>query len=156
MVGDWYNAEKLGQMSYYNMVTFEEWWPFMGGANVPTLNALLGPYGISLGQGVYQGQLMLESQKIEVQSGSEIIRFPRGGYLLSAELKVQVSVDPKVKVGKKQTVPVIGILDGLQNKPKAGTIVVMTDSNCLSGQKSIRACHNLLQHFIEIATRDRE
>ena len=61
MVGDWYNSEKLGQMSYYNMVTFEEWWPFMGGANVPTLNALLGPYGISLGQGVYQGQLMLET-----------------------------------------------------------------------------------------------
>lgn len=55
VIADWYNSEKLSSKKYYNIVTFEEWYPFMGGANVPTLNSLLNPYHIAFGQGVYQG-----------------------------------------------------------------------------------------------------
>ena len=89
MVADWYNKEKIQRKSYYNAVTFEEWQPFMGGANVPTLNALLEPYHIAFGQGVYSGTFNLEGKPIDIVSGSEIIQFPAGGYLLSAELNVQ-------------------------------------------------------------------
>ena len=49
VVADWYNSEKLSKASYPNEGTFEDWKPFMGGANVPTLNALLQPYHIAFG-----------------------------------------------------------------------------------------------------------
>jgi len=41
VLADWYNKEKLTRTSYPNTGTFERWKPFMGGSNVPTLNALL-------------------------------------------------------------------------------------------------------------------
>ena len=41
VVADWYNKEKIEKTNYFNTGTFEEWKPFMGGSNVPTLNALL-------------------------------------------------------------------------------------------------------------------
>ena len=41
VVADWYNKEKLEKTNYVNSNTFEYWRPFMGGANVPSLNALL-------------------------------------------------------------------------------------------------------------------
>jgi len=88
VVGDWYNAEKLSKKRYYNIVTFEEWYPFMGGSNVPSINSLLKPYHIALGQGVYSGQFLVENKMIDIVSGSEIIRFPKDGYLISPELTV--------------------------------------------------------------------
>lgn len=88
IVADWYNEEVLKQKKYYNIVTFEDWYPFMGGSNLLTLNQLLQPYHIALGQGVYQGKITLESTKIDVLSSTEIIRFPKDGYLVSVDLKV--------------------------------------------------------------------
>ena len=38
IVADWYNADRLQQKKQYNMVTFQDWYPFMGGANIMTLN----------------------------------------------------------------------------------------------------------------------
>ena len=32
----------------------------------------------------------------------------------------------------------------------------MTDSDCLSGSKDIKPCYNLLEHFVDLATRTRE
>ena len=49
VIADWYNKEKLDQKKYYNIVTFEEWSPFMGGSNIATLNSLLKPYHIAFG-----------------------------------------------------------------------------------------------------------
>lgn len=41
VVADWFNQEKLQSKKYFNIVTFEEWVPFMGGSNIATLNSLL-------------------------------------------------------------------------------------------------------------------
>lgn len=46
VVADWFNKKKLHAQSFSNIVTFENWLPFMGGSNIPTLNALLEPYQI--------------------------------------------------------------------------------------------------------------
>ena len=81
VVADWYNKEKIKSKKYFNIVTFEEWHPFMGGANVPTINKLLKPYHIAFGQSVAQGVFKLEDRAIGIVSGSEIIHFPQGGYL---------------------------------------------------------------------------
>ena len=49
VVADWYNKEKIQSKKYFNNNTFEDWQPFMGGANVPTINKLLEPYHIAFG-----------------------------------------------------------------------------------------------------------
>lgn len=49
VIADWYNKEKIQSKKYFNIVTFEEWHPFMGGSNVPTINKLLKPYHIAFG-----------------------------------------------------------------------------------------------------------
>jgi len=106
VVADWYNKEKLANTNYLNTGTFEDWKPFMGGSNVPTLNALLQPYHIALGQGVFQGAFKMGERQVEIVSGSEIIMFPRGGYLLSPQLSVQIEASHedsnKVKSGAEQ------------------------------------------------------
>jgi membrane-bound transcription factor site-1 protease len=67
----------------------------MAGSNVPSLNALLQPYHIAFGQGVYSGNFKLsDQQRITMQSSSEIIKFPKGGYLISAKLSEQVPAYP--------------------------------------------------------------
>ena len=48
----------------------------MGGSNVPTLNELLHPYHIALGQSVASGIFKLEDKVFDIISGSEIIHFP--------------------------------------------------------------------------------
>jgi len=58
----------------------------MAGSNVPTLNSLLNPYHIAFGQSVYSGELHLDKKRINIDSGTEIIQFPKDGYLISARL----------------------------------------------------------------------
>ena len=60
----------------------------MAGANVRTINALLQPYHIGLGdQRVMSGDFILDKRRVVIDSGSEIVQFPKGGYLISADLK---------------------------------------------------------------------
>ena len=58
----------------------------MAGSNVPTLNSLLEPYNIAFGENVFSGEFFLEKRQIMIDSGTEIIRFPKDGYLLSTSL----------------------------------------------------------------------
>lgn len=51
--------------------------------------------------------------------------------------------------------PTFGILDGLKDRANSGVIIIMTDVDCLSGQKLIRPCYNLFEHFVDVATRIR-
>ena len=118
---------------------------------MPTLNALLQPYHIAFGQGVFKGEFKMGDRQVDIVSGSEIIKFPRGGYLLSPQLEIQIEVDKgdsnKVKSGtqnnrrngdrrkeKKRHVPTIGILEKLPGAEfkNSGAIIVMTDSDCIS------------------------
>ena len=52
-----------------------------GGANVPALNDLLGPFGIALGDAVLEGDTTLEPDRQHFASGTHIQRFPAGGYV---------------------------------------------------------------------------
>lgn len=58
----------------------------MAGSNIPSLNALLQPYNIAFGEKVFSGEFFLDKRQIMIDSGTEIIRFPKGGYLISARL----------------------------------------------------------------------
>ena len=83
VVADWYNKEKIDSKKYFNIVTFEDWHLFMGGSNGPTYNELLKPYHIAFGQSVASGMFKVEDKLIDIISGTEIIHFPQGGYLIS-------------------------------------------------------------------------
>ncbi len=86
VMADWYNRELMKQSKFFNNNTFEVWTPFMAGANIPTLNALLEPYHIALGEKVFSGELIIDRRQIMIDSGSEIIHFPKNGYLISAQM----------------------------------------------------------------------
>lgn len=60
------------------------WTPFMAGSNVPSLNAFLDPYHIAFGEKVFSGDFQVEKRQVMIDSGTEIIRFPKDGYLMSA------------------------------------------------------------------------
>jgi len=57
-----------------------------GGANVPALNDLLAPFGVAFGDAILEGQLAVDGEKLVYASGANLVRFPAGGYLHSAEL----------------------------------------------------------------------
>ena len=52
-----------------------------GGANVPALNDLLGPFGIALGDAVLEGDTTLEPDRQHFASGTHIQHFPAEGYV---------------------------------------------------------------------------
>lgn len=60
----------------------------MAGSNVGSLNSLLEPYHIAFGdQKVFSGDFILDKKQVYIDSGTEIVSFPKGGYLISANLK---------------------------------------------------------------------
>lgn len=62
VLGDWYNQELMKKNKFFNNNTFEVWTPFMAGANVPSLNALLEPYHIAFGEKVFSGEIYLDKK----------------------------------------------------------------------------------------------
>ena len=142
----------------------------MAGSNVPSLNSLLEPYNIAFGQKVFSGEFYLEKRQVVIDSATEIIKFPKNGYLLSAKLseesiqiltkglqfeeafgveRADLAID-----NNERTVPTIGIVDYLpQLEKSSGRIVVMTDSSCLdSASPSLTKCFWLIEKFVKIAS----
>jgi hypothetical protein len=60
----------------------------MAGSNVGTLNSLLEPYHIAFGdKRVLTGDFIIDKRQIVIDSGTEIVKFPKDGFLISAELQ---------------------------------------------------------------------
>lgn len=74
----------------------------MAGSNVPSLNALLDNYYISFGdERVLSGDFVLDKRPVSIDSGTEIVRFPKGGYLLGTDL-VEEPLSVKARESKKR------------------------------------------------------
>ena len=113
---------------------------------MPSPNALLDNYYISLGdERVLSGDFVLDKRQVSIDSGTEIVRFPKGGYLMSTEL-VEEPLSAKSRQTKKRIasleaidgsedgkslVPTIGVLPNLPGLDNSGSIIVMTDSDCV-------------------------
>lgn len=63
--------------------------PVTGGSNIPALNDLLLPYGMSLGSNVYYGEFSMGDRKMHYSSGSHITSFPIEGIVVAKTLKNQ-------------------------------------------------------------------
>jgi len=56
---DWYNEDAMHAVRFFDENTQRMWRPFTGGANLPALNSLLHPFGITFGNRIYSGRFRL-------------------------------------------------------------------------------------------------
>ena len=57
VLADWYNPAVMKSLRFFDENTQSWWTPVTGGANVPALNELLGPFGVAFGDAVLRGEL---------------------------------------------------------------------------------------------------
>lgn len=80
---DWYNLDAMVKMRFFDGNSHNWWIPVTGGANVPALNDLLATFGIAFGDKILSGAFVFSSKQNRYASGTDILEFPRGGYLHS-------------------------------------------------------------------------
>ena len=92
------NDRPLGGLSRPKSADLEKWLrPCAGGANIPAVNELLAPFGVAFGDAVLEGPLQLLGEKLHYASGTNIVKFPAGGTLHSANLPDKaVAGEPQV------------------------------------------------------------
>ncbi|CAI5487675.1 unnamed protein product [Closterium sp. Naga37s-1] len=81
VVGDWYHVPTMKHMRFFDDNTRSWWTPATGGANVPALNDLLSPFGIVFGDAILSGTFSIAGHRAYFASGTDIRRFPKGGYV---------------------------------------------------------------------------
>jgi membrane-bound transcription factor site-1 protease len=74
-----YHLQSLQQMKFFDDNTRSWWTPITGGANVPALNDLLAPHGITLGERILQGTAALGNHKVTVRHTSLCVCVWGGG-----------------------------------------------------------------------------
>ncbi|KAK3270783.1 Membrane-bound transcription factor site-1 protease, variant 2 [Cymbomonas tetramitiformis] len=146
---DWYNVESMVKMRFFDDNTRSWWTPATGGSNVPALNDLLSKFGIAFGDSVISGQYQLGRHRISYASGTNIIRFPAGGYLYSFQM-TERAAGQKGRGGNSRNSPALGMY---KPKGKHGAIVVHGDSNCLDSShiQMTSNCFWVLVKMIEYA-----
>ena len=116
--GDWYNENVMAESSFVNENTLETWEPVMAGANVGSINALLEPYNIAFGdKRVLTGDFIIEKRQVVIDSGTEIVKFPSGGYLISADLReepLSKNAKQRLKAQMLDSLPTINKTIGLK------------------------------------------
>lgn len=80
---EWYNVETMVKMRFFDDNTRSWWTPVTGGANIPALNDLLAPFGIAFGDKILNGDFSIDGEQSRYASGTDIVRFPRGGHVHS-------------------------------------------------------------------------
>ncbi|XP_020286864.1 membrane-bound transcription factor site-1 protease isoform X2 [Pseudomyrmex gracilis] len=159
---DWYNVTVMEKIQFYDENTRLWWIPETGGANIPAVNDLLYTnWGVAFGDQVRSGQFTLHQHApVTFASGTTLIRFPKDGTVLYAELDDQGHELVKKEPGIPALVPILGLLqvsgkndvetanrNGIDNDIKqadqneentyvkeqttAGRLVVYGDSNCI-------------------------
>lgn len=89
MFADWYNVEVMQKIKFYDENTRQWWMPDTGGANIPALNRLLSPWGMSLSNEVLEGEFSLATRTVSYLSGAGIAQWPTGGQLIAREFSDQ-------------------------------------------------------------------
>ncbi|KAL6606697.1 hypothetical protein ACP70R_042350 [Stipagrostis hirtigluma subsp. patula] len=149
---EWYHVDTMVKMTFFDENTRSWWTPITGGANIPALNELLAPFGISLGDKILTGDFSINGEQTHYASGTDIVQFPAGGFLHSFQLEEN----------SKTTQDHIGTIDteNTQEKSKLSSILGMTeagegriavygDSNCLDSSHMVTNCYWLLRKILE-------
>lgn len=80
---EWYNVDTMVKMRFFDDNTRSWWTPVTGGSNVPALNDLLAPFGIAFGDKILNGDFSIDGEQSRYASGTDIVRFPAGGFVHS-------------------------------------------------------------------------
>ncbi|XWS69891.1 hypothetical protein CRYUN_Cryun03dG0002600 [Craigia yunnanensis] len=146
---EWYNVDTMVKMRFFDDNTRSWWTPVTGGANIPALNDLLEPFGIAFGDKILNGDFSIDGEQSRYASGTDIVRFPRGGYvhsfpfLDSSESGATQNVLLNSSMNKADS-PILGLLDVGE-----GRIAVYGDSNCLDSSHMVTNCYWLLRKILD-------
>ncbi|KAJ0030255.1 hypothetical protein Pint_13187 [Pistacia integerrima] len=148
---EWYNVETMVKMRFFDDNTRSWWTPITGGANIPALNDLLAPFGIAFGEKILNGDFSINGEQSRYASGTDIVRFPGGGYVHSFPLldtsesgaTQNVLTSGMIKADS----PIIGLLEAGE-----GRIAVYGDSNCLDSSHMVTNCYWLLRKILDFTS----
>ncbi|GLT48581.1 hypothetical protein SLA2020_221980 [Shorea laevis] len=149
---EWYNVDTMVKMRFFDDNTRSWWTPVTGGANVPALNDLLAPFGIAFGDKILNGDFSINGEQSRYASGTDIVRFPRGGYvhsfpfLDSSESGATQNVLLNSGMNKADS-PILGLLEVGE-----GRIAVYGDSNCLDSSHMVTNCYWLLKKILDFTS----
>lgn len=126
VVADWHSSNLLDEAKFFDDNTQVEWTPAVGGANVPALNALLKPYGIALGDVVFDGRLPPPfGRDCLFDSGNAVVSAPPGAYVHRVKLRPRQSHSRRRRGGTNTPLEDVVVFAA------AGSVAVLGDSGCL-------------------------
>eukprot|EP01134_Creolimax_fragrantissima_P007351 CFRG7351T1 len=153
VLADWYNTDVIHHLRFYDE-NFKRWWTHdTGGCNVPALNGLLEQFGIAFGSEVLSGEYRL-GEKDDVAnmytSGSNIVRFPKGGQLLTRTLTNMAYRVAGLGSYSSRTEAIMGLISMPHNGSR---IVVYGDSNLIDEVHNADESHGhgLFLEMVEFA-----
>ncbi|KAL2532647.1 Subtilisin-like protease SBT6.1 [Abeliophyllum distichum] len=145
---DWYNLDSMVKMKFFDDNTRSWWTPVTGGANVPALNDLLAPFGIAFGDKILNGDFVMNAEQSRYASGTDIVKFPGGGYLHSFPFmdssESGATQNFLLSGMSKADSPILGLLE-----VGGGRVAVYGDSNCLDGSHMVTNCYWLLKKILD-------
>ncbi|WCJ42476.1 SITE-1 protease [Euphorbia peplus] len=148
---EWYNVDTMVKMRFFDDNTRSWWTPVTGGANVPALNDLLAPFGIAFGDKILNGDYSIDGEQSRYASGTDIVRFPRGGYVhkfpfldSSESGATQNVLSSGMNKGDSPILGLVGIGEG--------RIGVYGDSNCLDSSHMVTNCYWLLKKILDFTS----
>uniref|UniRef100_A0A161ZMS6 Uncharacterized protein n=1 Tax=Daucus carota subsp. sativus TaxID=79200 RepID=A0A161ZMS6_DAUCS len=150
---DWYNVDTMVKMRFFDDNTRSWWTPVTGGANVPALNDLLAPLGIAFGDKILNGDFSVTGEQSRYASGTNIVKFPRGGYVhsfpFSDDSESGATQNILVSSTTKADTPILGFLEA-----SSGRVAVYGDSNCLDSSHMVTNCFWLLKKILEFTSKN--
>lgn len=150
---DWYNVDTMVKMRFFDDNTRSWWTPVTGGANIPALNDLLAPLGIAFGDKILNGDFSVTGEQSRYASGTNIVKFPRGGYVhsfpFSDESESGATQNILVSSTTKADTPILGFLE-----VSIGRVAVYGDSNCLDSSHMVTNCYWLLKKILEFTSKN--
>jgi len=162
LFADWYNATVMKKIKFFDESTRKWWEPDTGGTNIPAVNDLLAPYGIQLGDRVFEGSFKFPSSTHEMYyaSGTSILQFPADSVVVSVEdLNDQGREVIEGVTERQKPVPVLGLYlppsktsSSSSESSSRGRIAVYGDSNCLDSAHLQKGCFWLMDALLQFAT----
>ncbi|XP_042376631.1 subtilisin-like protease SBT6.1 isoform X1 [Zingiber officinale] len=149
---EWYNVDSMVKMRFFDDNTRSWWTPVTGGANIPALNELLAPFDIAFGDKILNGDFSINGEQSHYASGTDIVMFPKGGYLHSFEFQDNSEASATQNIlssGMTKVFPILGLVE-----VGKGRIAVYGDSNCLDGSHMVTNCYWLLRKFLDFTSRN--
>ncbi|XP_024964331.1 subtilisin-like protease SBT6.1 isoform X1 [Cynara cardunculus var. scolymus] len=151
---DWYNVDTMVKMRFFDDNTRSWWTPVTGGANIPALNDLLAPFGIAFGDRILNGDFNINDELIRYASGTNIAKFPGGGYVHSFpfyDSSESGATHSFLASGTDNQADsaILGLVE-----LGGSRIAVYGDSNCLDSSHMVTNCYWLLRKILEFTGRN--